>query len=274
MTYSTLMVHLELGRSNSALLQVALDFARRFDSEVIGAAGCQPMQMYYAEGYSGDVVEREQKSIDEEIKATEMEFRSALSSKVEHVEWRSTARYGPVVEFLAHEARAADLVLTGMPRGDAFDSSWAVNTGDLVLQVGRPVLIVPLAARELRLQQVLVGWKDTRESRRAIADALPLLRQAARVTLATVADEEDLGIARARLADVAHWLTRHGVVAEQVASPSVGEDADALWALAQDLGADLIVAGAYGHSRLREWVLGGVTKNLLLSKDRYSLISH
>ncbi len=274
MTYSTLMVHLELGRSNAALLQAALDFARRFDSEVIGIAACQPMQAYYAEGYSGEIVAQEQKEIDEEIKAAEAEFRAALSSRIEHIGWRCTSAYGLVTEFLAHEARAADLMLTGVPRGDAFDSSRAVNTGDLVLRVGRPVLIVPLAARELRLDQVLVGWKDTRESRRAIADALPLLKQAACVTLGTIAQEDDLALARARLADVAHWLARHGVTAEQVASPATGDDADALWTLAQDIGADLTVAGAYGHSRLREWILGGVTKNLLLSKDRYSLVSH
>ena len=274
MTYSTLMVHLELGRSNAELLQATVDLARRFDSGVIGITGCQPMQTYYAEGYGGDIVEQEQKDIDKEIKAAEAEFLAVMSSKVEHVGWRSTAAYGPVLEFLAHEARAADLVLTGVARGDAFDSSRAVNTGDLVLHVGRPVMIVPVAARELRLDHVFVGWKDTRESRRAIVDALPLLKQARRVTLGTIAQEEYLGIARARLADVAHWLGHHGIVADQIASPTVGDDANAIWALSQDLGSDLIVAGAYGHSRLREWVLGGVTKNLLLSKDRYSLISH
>ena len=274
MTYSTLMVHLELGRSNAALLQAALDFAGRFKSEVIGIAACRPMQVYYAEGYSGDLVEQEQKELDEEIAAAQAEFRSALSSKVEHLGWRSTAGYGLVTEFLAHEARSADLVLTGVARGDAFDSSRAVNTGDFVLQAGRPVLVVPIVAKELKLDQVLVAWKDTRESRRAVADALPLLKHAARVTLGTVAEEADLPISRARLADVARWLARHDVRAETVASAAIGDDANALWALSQDLGADLVVAGAYGHSRLREWVLGGVTKNLLLSKDRYSLVSH
>jgi nucleotide-binding universal stress UspA family protein len=274
MTYSTLMVHLELGRSNAALLQAAVDFARRFDSKIIGVAGCQPMRMYYAEGYMGDIVEQGQKALEEEISAAEAEFRSTLASKVDQLEWRSTTGYGPVLDFLAHEARAADLVLTGVAHGDAFDSSRAVNTGGLVLQVGRPVLIVPIAARELRLEHVLVGWKDTRESRRTIVDALPLLKQAARVTLGAIAEQEDLGVARTQLADVAHWLARHGVAAEQVASPTVGEESQALWALAQDLGADLLVAGAYGHSRLREWVLGGVTKDLLLSRDRYSLVSH
>jgi nucleotide-binding universal stress UspA family protein len=73
---------------------------------------------------------------------------------------------------------------------------------------------------------------------------------------------------------VAVWLGRHGVIARQVAVPSRGDDANALCALAQDIGAELTVAGAYGHGRLREWVLGGVTKDLLLSKDRYSLLSH
>ena len=274
MTYSTLMVHLELGRSNAVLLEVAADFASRFESAVIGIAGCQPMQMYYAEGYSVDVLEQEQKGIDDEIKAAESEFRSALLSKVAHVEWRSTSTFEAVTEYLAREARAADLVLTGVASGDILDSSRAVNTGDLVLQVGRPVMIVPLAAKTLRLDQVLVAWKETRESRRAIADALPLLKAASRVTLGAIAAQEDLEIARAQLADVAHWLARHGVTAEQIASPAIGDDANALWSLAQDLGADLVVAGAYGHSRLREWVLGGVTKDLLLSKDRYSFLSH
>ena len=274
MTYSTLMVHVELGQSNAALLDAAVDVAKRFRSAVIGVTGCQPMQAYYAEGYSGDVAEQEQKEIDDAIKTAEAEFRLALSPKVDHVEWRSTCAYGPVLDFLAHEARAADLVLTGVARGDLFDSSRAVNTGDLVLQLGRPVLIVPLESRQLRLDQVLVGWKDTRESRRAIADALPLLKQAARVTLGAIMPEGDLATARTQLADVGAWLARHGVTADQVASPSIGDDADALWALAQDLGAGITVAGAYGHSRLREWVLGGVTKNLLLTKDRYSFVSH
>ena len=274
MTYSSLMVHLELGRSNAALLQAALDVARRFESEVIGIVGCQPMQLYYADGYGGDIAEQEQDGIDDEIKAAEAEFRSALSSKVGRLVWRSSSAYAPVVEFIAREARAADLVLTGVARGDAFDSSRAVNTGGLVLEVGRPVLVVPLAQRELRLDQVLVAWNETRESRRAVVDALPLLRHAARVTLGTIAADKDLALARAQLADVAHWLARHGVVAEQVASAAIGGDAESLWALSSDLGADLVVAGAYGHSRLREWVLGGVTKDLLLSKDRYSLVSH
>ena len=74
--------------------------------------------------------------------------------------------------------------------------------------------------------------------------------------------------------DVVGWLERHGVVAETLACRSIGEDATRLNDIAQEQNADLIVAGAYGHSRLREWVLGGVTCDLLLRADRCSLVSH
>ena len=94
------------------------------------------------------------------------------------------------------------------------------------------------------------------------------------MTVAAISPADDMAEHRHRLDDVVHWLAGHGVPAAAVASPSNGDDANSLYALAQDQGADLIVAGAYGHSRLREWVLGGVTRDLLLSQDRYSLVSH
>jgi nucleotide-binding universal stress UspA family protein len=274
MTYATLMVHLELGRSNAGLLRVAGDLARRFEAGIIGIAACQPMPMYYADGYSGAMIEEDRVEMAREIKATEEEFRSVLQGAVADVEWRSTVAFGLVADYLACEARAADLVLTGVATGDMFDASRAVNTGDLLMQAGRPVLVVPLAAETLKLEQVLVGWKETREARRAVVDALPFLKQATRVTIASIASPDDMATSRTQLEDVARWLKRHGVAASALASPASGNDAAALYALAQDQGADLIVAGAYGHTRLREWVLGGVTTDLLLSKDRYSFVSH
>jgi nucleotide-binding universal stress UspA family protein len=274
MTYATLMVHLELGRSNARLLRVAGDLAQQFEATLIGIAACQPMPMYYAEGYSGDMLEEDRVEMARQIRAAEDEFRTVLHGVVADVEWRSTVAFGLVTDYLACEARAADLILTGVATGDMFDSSRAVNTGDLLMRSGRPVLVVPLAAEKLKLDRVLVGWKETREARRAVVDALPFLKQAARVTVAAIGSADDMATSRTQLDDVARWLKRHGVAASTLASLSNGNDASALYALAQDQGADLIVAGAYGHSRLREWVLGGVTKDLLLSKVRYSLVSH
>jgi len=140
--------------------------------------------------------------------------------------------------------------------------------------VGRPVLVVPAAADELKLEQVVIGWKDTRETQGAALDALPLLKKAAHVTVVEICAEREIAAARTRVEDVVGWLKAHGVVAKPLASPSTGDDASLLNAIAQERGANMVVAGAYGHSRLREWVLGGVTRDLLLRGKNFSLLSH
>jgi nucleotide-binding universal stress UspA family protein len=275
MTYATLMVHLELGHSNAGLLQIAGDLAERFRAHLVGIVACQPQQLMYGDGYvDGAFIEQFRKELAVETKAAEAEFRSALQTRVGSLEWRSMLMYGSLSDYLAREARSADLVITGTSSGDMFDPSRAVNTGDIVMQAGRPVFIVPAAVNKLQLGRILVSWKDTREARRAAVDALPLLKIAAHVSVVEIAAAQDLAAARTHVEDVVSWLARHGVLAESLASPSTGDDAAGLYAIAQDQGADLIVAGAYGHSRLREWVLGGVTRDLLLRSERCSLVSH
>ena len=274
MTYATLMVHMEIGRKNETLLRAASTLAETFGAKVIGIAAYQPMEMYYADGYCGDIVEQNQQEMATELVAAEAEFRTGMRGSKAAVSWRSTVVYGGMADYLAREARAADLLLTCVESTDLLDSTRTVNTGSLVMQVGRPVLIVPTDASAPSLDHVLVGWKDTRETRRAVVDALPLLRQAGHVTVATVAAHDAVSGARAGLADVAAWLQGHRVSAESVVVPSAGSDAAALRAVADARRADVIVAGAYGHSRAREWAFGGVTKDLLLSKGRYALVSH
>ena len=274
MTYGTLMVHLELGRSNAGLLQIAGDLAERFHAGVSGIAACQPMQLVYGDSFiSGDIYEQDRQELDKEMKAAEAEFRRALQMRAVTLEWRSTVMFTLLSDYLAREARSADLVITGIASGDLFDSSRSVNTGDLVMRAGRPVLVVPAAAGKVKLDRVVVGWKDTREARRAVSDALPLLKCASHVAVVAIAVEEELAAARTQIEDVAGWLNRHGIKAECLTSPSTGDDATALYAMAQDQGADVIVAGAYGHSRLREWALGGVTRDLLLRANWCSLLS-
>lgn len=276
MGYATLMVHLELGASNKNVLQVAGDLAERFHANVIGIAAAQPMQVIYNDGYySGDLVQVDRAEIEKEIKAAEDEFRTALQARVNKLEWRSTVTFLPLANYLAHQARSADLIVTGVDHNNSlFDSSRHIYMGDLVMQVGRPVLIIPASGSTLGLEKIIVGWKDTRETRRAVVDALPLLKKASQVTVVEVAAERELAVAREHLQDVVGWLKSHGVAAESFATPSFGDDATKLAAVAQEKDADIIVAGAYGHSRLREWVLGGVTRDLLLTADRCALVSH
>ena len=94
------------------------------------------------------------------------------------------------------------------------------------------------------------------------------------MTVVEIAAEDDLDAANARLADVAGWLKRHGIDATPVTAASPGDDAARLDAIVREQGADLLVAGAYGHSRVREWALGGVTRDLLLRAGRCALVSH
>ena len=275
MTYASLMVHLELGLPNAGLLRIAGDLAERFRARVIGIVACQPMQLAFADGFMpGEVYQQDNNQRNQEIDAAQAEFRAALQSRASALEWRSTVRFAPLADYVAREARSADLLLTGVASSSLLDASRAVHTGDLIMQLGRPVLVVPHTVQKLALERVVVAWNDSRETRRAIADALPLLQQAAHVTVAEIAAPGDLAAAHKNLEDVSDWLRRHGVEAESSATPTTGDDAAGLYAIAQDLGADLIVAGAYGHSRLMEWALGGVTRDLLLRQDFCALLSH
>jgi nucleotide-binding universal stress UspA family protein len=223
---------------------------------------------------SGDVIQQDQDEIDKEFTAAEVEFRSALRSRANTLGWRSATTLFSLADYLAYEARSADLFITGVDRSRAFDRSRHTSLGDLVMQIGRPVLIVPKATQSLKLERILVGWKDTSETRRAIWAALPMLKKAAHVTIVEIASEEKLAFARGHLEDVAGWLKRHGIASESLALRAVGDDAMRLNAISQEQQADVVVAGAYGHSRLREFVLGGVTHDLLLCSSTCSLVSH
>ena len=269
----TLLVNLEPGRSNAALLQVAGSLAERLDAGVIGVAARQPAQFdvsgtcYVSPG----LIEAERAETEAELGAAEIEFREAFRGA--RVEWRASVSCASPCDYIVDQARHADLLMTGMPqRGGAGQTRAA--SGDLVMQCGRPVLIVPPAPAGASLDHVMVAWRDTREARRAALDALPLLRRATQVTIVEIAAQEDMPAATRRLEDVARWLAGHGIAAEVIAADSSGDDVAQLQSLAGRSDADLIVAGAYGHGRLREWAFGGVTRTLLEHGDRCAMLSH
>jgi len=276
MTYSTLMAHLDLRPSNEGLLRLAADLAGRCKARVIGIAACQPMAVAYGDGYmSADVIDQDRAEREREINQAKAGFHATLQGKVAGLEWRSTISYMSLTNYVVEQARAADLLITGPNRtASSLDSSRLVDLGDLVMRAGRPVLIVPPGVDRLNLESVVIGWKDSRETRRAVVDALPFLKLAGRVLVVEIAAQEDIADARGRVKDVAGWLGQHGVTAEALAAPANGGDAAKFNAIVQEHDAGLMVAGAYGHNRLREWVLGGVTRNVLLNPDRCALVSH
>jgi nucleotide-binding universal stress UspA family protein len=276
MTYATLMVHLDIGSSNAGRLQVAGDLADRFGASVVGIAGAQPMQVVYADGYvSGEMIEDDVEAKEKEIAAAEAEFRGTFRKRTNALEWRSAVTLDPLSDFIACEARSADFVITGVDHNKSvFDASRHVELGDLVMRIGRPVLVVPEAVTKVGFDRILVGWKDTRETRRAVADALPFLKKATFVMVVEIAPESEMVQARRHLDQVVEWLKRHGVAAQSFVAASLGKDSKHLAEIGREQKTDLMVAGAYGHNRVREWMLGGVTHDLLTRPEACAFVSH
>ena len=272
---STLMACMSTDRSNTELLAVVADLAQRFSAAVIGVCAKQlSMHSSILAVGPGEPRGHELDKFRERLAVLEAEFRSALSI-VTNLQWRAQMTAGPTSHYLAAEARAADLLVANSEAGDRKGStSSEIDVSDLVMRGGRPILLAPPGVRGLKLTRTLVCWKDSRESRRAVADALPILKASRAVDVVELVSEQEIEAARTRLADVGDWLYRHGVEANCLATPLTGVESAHLAAIAEDLGADLIVAGAFGHSRLREWAFGGVTQDLLVRSERCAFVSH
>lgn len=277
MTYATVMVSLALDQSNEARLQVAGELAERFEAAIVGVAAAQfAPPLYFTDGAAAQgLIDEGEASVRRRLAALEAQFRAATRNRGGHAEWRSAMDFP--AQFALAQARCADIVVSG-GQSPAFSDAFALaSPKDLVMQAGRPLLVVPDGANWLDLRSVLVAWKDTPEARRAVADALPMLRKARDVTIAAIPErDDDRSAVLAGVTDVAAWLARHGVTATARVSEAVGDEPAAaqLEQVAGDVGAGLIVAGAYGHSRFRELILGGVTQYLVTQSARSVLLSH
>ena len=274
MTYGTLMAHLDVCHTNAAVLMTAERLAAQFDAKVIGIAACQPVQVVGSDGYiSGEAMVAGRDEYESEMREAEATFRAAFSSSGRPVEWRAAVTDFALSDFIARQARSADLVVTCVRPAATFEHAKRVNIGDLVMRTGRPVLIVPDQRTDARFDRIVIAWKDTREARRAAADALPLLKRASYVCVVEITPQAELESARSRVHDVAAWLLTHGVTAIPIAQPAKGSASDQLEAILAERKADLVVAGGYGHSRLREWAFGGVT-DYLLCGSQLAFLSH
>jgi nucleotide-binding universal stress UspA family protein len=269
------MVCMRVGQSNAALLAVVADLAQRFGSRIVGLAARQVSTHAYVRGAGPfEPQDYDPHKFVAEAQAAEGEFRAALSVSGP-LEWRTQMTSGPAQDYVAGEARCADLVVVPFDaRERALFPSGQAETGDLLMRLGRPILMAPASVTGLTFRQALVCFKEVREARRALADALPFLRAMQNVHVVEIAEAGAMDGADRRLNDVKAWLSFNGVEAMCEAAPAARALAEQLATLAADLKADLIVAGAFGHSRLREWAFGGVTRDFLLRSDRCVLSSH
>jgi nucleotide-binding universal stress UspA family protein len=278
MSFATVMVCLALDQPNNPRLELAGQLAEQFGAGLIGVAAAQfAPPLYFADGeVAQGLIEQGEAAIRKRLSELEAQFRQAVQNRAcKHVEWRSAMDFP--LRHVVREARSADIIVTGGQHPVLSDAFAQANPRDLVMQAGRPVLLVSEDIKWLDLRTVLVAWKDTPEARRAVADALPLLSKAKDVVIAEIPEEDgERRAAATRVADVAAFLSHHAIIAA-TRVPEAGAKGDVtaqLDDIADDLDAGLIVAGAYGHSRFRELVLGGMTEHLVSTSGRCVLLSH
>ncbi len=263
--YKTLLVHVEASLESDARLQVAVDFAYGLSAKVVGLGGSVPMQMNGIVGIDWQIVVDAQQA---DISAAKDHFQRIAGVLGEAAVWAEGL--GSPDEMMADYAAGADLIIASAIRGP-HDST--VDPGTMAIAAGIPVMTVPKGCQGLRRKRIAVGWKNTREARRALTDALPLMCEAESVILVAIQAEDGSPING--LAAALGRLRRHGVVVE---SRTVREGTDdpvgCLITCAEDAVSDLIVSGAYGHNRLQEWCFGGVTAGLIERSTLPVLFSH
>lgn len=277
MSYASILTHFSVEPEAETRLALAADLANQFDAALIGVGAefFEPPAISQSMGYvDGGTLVAEAKAVQDDLRRAEAKFREVSGTVRAGSDWR--AGVGLPWDLVAEEARAADLIVCGRSRPDKWGLHNHADPGDVLMLTGRPVLVVPPELAKLDASSVLVAWKDTRESRRAVYDALPFLKRARQVLVAEVCEKSDEEDARARTADVAEYLGRHGVkCSTAVRECGHGLPSAALAQMAEMQDAGLIVAGGYGHARLREWVFGGVTRDLLAGAARTAvLLSH
>lgn len=281
MALQDMLLHLDTSAEGKARLGLAAALGARHGAHLVGlhvAEARMPAGLTADAGGAalGLVMARLREEDEAQAENARVSFEDRIRRDGLSGEWRAVR--GRAVETIAMQARYADLTILGQPRPGSDEARLAGELLEGVLFAsGRPVLMVPYAGQFGAVgNRVVIGWNATREATRAVADALPFLVGAAEVVLLAINPSPGLeGHGELPAADMAQHLARHGVraTAQQVVSHDVGE-ADVLLNSAADLGADLIVMGAYGHSRLRQMVFGGVTRGILPRMTVPVLLSH
>jgi nucleotide-binding universal stress UspA family protein len=278
MSYKTVLVDCDASRSVASRLSAAADIAERFGAHLIGVHAREPFDVVSITGDNIPIapfVNAYNARCDEMEKAARTAYDKATKRRNLRSEWR-------VVEDLADgvlttNARYVDLLVLGQADPDDPATSHNDLPEVTALASGRPVLVIPKIGIQAPIgKHVMLCWNASRESARSAADALPFLQAAEQVTVLVVDPDVSInGHGQEPGADVATWLARHGVKVtvqrEAAIDTKVGE---VILSRAADLGVDLIVMGVYGHSRVREMVLGGASRTLLSSMTVPVLMSH
>ena len=280
MAYRTILVHLGAERHVKPALSMAMELAKRNNGHLVGLHVMPVAQLYggFEAQIPADVIAMQEERHKEIAEAIRKQFEEQTSQEDISVEWRCTKPKGRALsEEIVDHGRRADLIIA--TQEDPEDESLAELgvAEQLMLTSGRPVLIVPYTGAFKTVgENIMIAWNASRESARATFDALPLLQQAKRVEVLwanpAAKNADDLSISGS---EIANTLARHGVRVEAAHTVnkqiSIGNE---LLSRLADHGSDMLVMGGYGHSRFREYVLGGATRHILQHMTVPVLMSH
>jgi nucleotide-binding universal stress UspA family protein len=278
----TILVPTEHNASMQSALDTALLLARKFDSCIEGFA-LRPAvaDLVAMDPDSGLTMVAVKENDAEMVRQAEDIFRSFMTSH--HIAirtgeaqaatlscaWLSEAPSGH--DFVGSYGRVFDMIVLARP-GDEWQSPSMVTLESALFESGRPVLIAPPSSPNSLGNNVLIAWNASTEQARTMADAMPLLRLAERVTICTV---EGATVAGPSGEQMARSLKLNGVAAETITlKPAKRSAGETILAKADELGCDLIVKGAYTQSRLRQMIFGGTTRHILANAKLPVLMAH
>jgi nucleotide-binding universal stress UspA family protein len=281
MTFKTILVSMNDISRNGVLLAAVGDLARDFDAHIIGHYVVPAVELYGTDGLMAMpfVFEGRRDHFREAASAVKQDFETALAKAGLHGYFEQvTAATPDVTSVLVEHARRADLVVVS--QGDSADTTMLERdfVERTILSTGRPTLVIPRKGKaDLQGETAILGWNNTRESARAAFDSVTLLRRVREVRVTWVDPEAEYESAGPLPgAEIAECLSRHRIntVVEPLSTGGVRGAGEALLLKANDEGAAFVVMGAYGHSRLREFILGGATRSVLDQMTCPVLFSH
>ncbi len=278
MSYKNLLVHLDDRKACAGRVAAAIGLAQAHSAHLTGLYVAADLAL--PGGLRAEVPAEFLHTLREQqeaaMEAAKQDFEAMVRKAGLSVDCRTAhAPAGRIAGIVAGHARYADLVLLGQPEADARGEYATSGAEDVVMASGRPALIVPyIGARKTIGRRPMIAWDGGREAARAVNDAMPILEQAEAVSVIAV-NPKDGNHGQEPGADIALHLARHGMKVEiqhlKVRDISV---ADTILSRIADQDADLLVMGAYGHSRVREWIMGGTTRQIFTQMTVPVLMSH
>ena len=274
MPFRDILFHAFEGEAGDTVQSAAIGLAKSQGAQVTGVSVVDntPIPAYvvpYVPANLGDTYLEEARTVAKSLRSS---VEDAGHQAGVHVEWRYVE--GDIRGVINLHSRYTDVVVLGQGAGDDVPIGPALNLADdLILSSAKPILSVPWRGDFSNIgKNVLVAWNSSAQSSRAVHDALPILKAADSVRILTVSDDEGGHLPGAEI--TAH-LTRHGVNAEaDHVTESGGSTGETIINYCANMNADMIVCGGWGHSRLLETVMGGVTRHLLRHMQVPVLMSH